>query len=310
MSNQKQVLGIGTSKGPNACIVGGNESIYIVWRDESTGTIWWLYTDLNEPVTSWSSSAKNSGISTLDSPAIALCSGVPYIAYTATAKGGGKAIYWCKIINGGFTTPEKLVGATSASAPAIITTGSLSNVLYVAYRDESDKLYWTLYNGTTWSNPIQQGETNSTPALATDGNERIFIAWKDKNNGNIWWASNDAPGGWGPSNQVTPHGGQALTSVGPAIYYRFDTSSGAILTVVWKGENSDNIYYSISNDIYSPNNSFPWNPVTRLDGDETSDRPAIVLSGDQSAPYLFWKGAGSGIYFWCPWGWPTFFSLV
>jgi hypothetical protein len=206
----------------------------ICWAKYSDGT----WTDLHRI------SFGGQNHSTNRAPSIASNSKALFLAWIDSDSGG---IGWATCTDGETWGEQQQVAAgstggtpTTGEAPAIAAIGQDVHVVWKGRSD--DGLYWSYLSGGKWSpQTYLKSGTSAGPALAVDGNEVLWAAWKGANaDAGIYYKRLLSPTTMQWSDQVNRY--FAGTSAAP---YLASTSKGPTgLMLVWKGAGSDpGIYY-------------------------------------------------------------------
>lgn len=185
---------------------GGTEALYMVHQGASTNDLWWsryngtywtensnlgftsyrapmmasyggmlhlfgtYLVDQSECLKEWTYDGKNwvtapsVGICGFEGMAIAVYNGVPTMVLRRPDN--GLAMY--RLVNGRWTG-SLIPGQKSKSAPALAAHGGYLHMTHLG--DSSDNIWWSVYDGTSWSSNVTiPGHTSQwVPALASTG---------------------------------------------------------------------------------------------------------------------------------------------
>jgi hypothetical protein len=78
---------------------------------------------------------------------------------------------------------------------------------------DNDYIWWSSFDGTTWSPPelLADRQSSTSPALAAV-NDRLYMAWKGIGDDTLWWSSFDGTT-WSPPETLV----YGRSSVSPAL---------------------------------------------------------------------------------------------
>ena len=153
---------------------------------------------------------------------------------------------------------------------------AFGNDLVAAWRGfgTDDGLYYSSFNGSSWSGPTQIPGAGSTigPSLAGFGG-RLYAAWKGTDAGNALWYSSFDGSSWAPQAQIPGAG----SSIGPTLRVGF----GGRLYAAWKGSGSDEQLW------YSSFDGSNWAPQAQIPGAGSSIGPSLTVFKDTL--YAAWR---------------------
>lgn len=164
--------------------------------------------------------------------------------------------YWCYPFRPDLDNPAELeeVFTNSVSGTWYTHRDALAIAWQVVIGTEDDEhvhdeaRFQVLTEGTWDSGDVNDAVVSNMPALTSDGNV-LHLAWRDLDEGNIWWAYS-AGGSWLGHQKLTDR----ATSVTPALAA---IDQGDVV-MVWKGVNDDpRMWWSrLRNNVWSPQQSF------------------------------------------------------
>jgi hypothetical protein len=212
------------------------------------------------------------GANTTVSPALTAAFGQVFMAWKGV---GEEQIFRNRLVNGQWTQPLPVAGASTSFAPALATSHP-SGLPVMAWKGVTGDptIWWSAHQGGSpdggWSGPFQitRFRTSGGVALAGSPQGGMFLAWKgDGGDQRIFW-SRQAPGtdNWTDHPEI----GFANTSVGPALAFQGNT-----LHMTWKGvEGDQQIFWG-----HLPPNASSWTNRGAT-GLVTSFRPALTTIGN------------------------------
>ena len=178
----------------NPALVAWPNALRMIWADGSAtanNNMYWSQLSGG----AWVQPNQLGGNRTSFGPVAAVLDGRVYLVWRGLDY-TDESLYWASAgqdFSPGDAKPVPGVG--SSHAPALATFG---NLLYMAWKgaraglDDDQHLYWTTFDGTTWS-PQQQvpvSETSVGPALAVY-QDQLYMAWKGasgwSNDESIWY---------------------------------------------------------------------------------------------------------------------------
>jgi hypothetical protein len=195
------------------------------------------------------------------------------------------------------STPQQVKTSSwqllTTASPAVASDGTNR---YIAWMGLNNKVYFAVFNGTSWiDHQIVGGsgwtaETSAAPALAYVSGTAVWLAWKGVSGNDIWYSIWNGTS-WSTQQTVSGSGWAAGTNSPPALVNFFGT-----VYVMWEGDGStSSIWYSY----YSGG---AWSAQETVSGSgwtaETNAAPSVITDalGD-SYLLLFWKGkSGDSIW--------------
>jgi hypothetical protein len=237
----------------------------------------------------------NSDLGTLiqDNPATAAdSSGNIWIVWDQKTAVGDTDIYVGKLpANLGSFDPSVSVVANSSRQrnPAIAINGA--GKLYVVWEGNDTNGTWDIFvststDGTNWSIPVQVNAADpanspsaqTSPAIAIDGNNRLYVAWEDASAGSkdIWVATSTNGTAWSrtPVATATSDQGEPAVAVG----------ANNTAYVVWTDYRN---LTTTGTDIYGADSvNGPWNNVPLISTVGNQSKPACAATGAEL--HLLW----------------------
>ncbi len=323
MPFQQHVPGTGTTAGPSWTVHDGN-SVWLAWKGSGTDTSIWVssapsLSPDSSGVYAFSAQAKVLTLATGSSPAIASLAGTLYLFYRAASD--DDHLRWATRAGGGVVVgrdPATWVdrgrlalgarGATEPRTGAAPAVASANGCLYLFWKGSSDDAIWWAVTSDgahpgIWSDQMQvttiQGPPQSPlgPAV-TLRDETIHLVVAD-----------DAPGSAAISHTsyttpVNPHSDNLQLDTAGAWTALAQIGSGAVhapalacdgnlgVWLAWTEGDGGISFAHLAND--------GWWPVYNRFGTGSSDRPALISTGQSDAEIMMaWKGAGDdgGIYY-------------
>ncbi len=269
------VLGNGafnSTHGPALCLAPNKAEVQMVWK--GSGTDQRIFTALDR---SWKGPVppvSGPGVyQTIDRPAIAFDqSGRCILVWRDPTN----ALLWSSQGQSSGWSAPRSTGATASHGPALFVQNNTIYMFWAAVESQgtqNGQICWAHLVGDTWSSaePIHvtagAALTTDTPALVAY--DRVIMAWKGRDDQNIWLSEfvNDS---WTAPDKALPSLGAILTSNGPALAA---TDTG--LFMVWKGVVGDQRIW-----IATRGANGVWSPPAVLEPSINSfASPALVAYG-------------------------------
>jgi hypothetical protein len=264
---QQKVLTLGTTTSPAIC--SSNGTLYLFYKGESDDYIYWA-------------TSSDSGNTWVDNHKLALGNGIQLPEPGSDDQ-----------------NPQTSAGPTAVSA---------NNCIYLFWKDATkNDILWTVTspigeNSDLWAyetsitTPNGAPETTVSPAVTLQG-ETIHLVIKGQSDGNLYWTTYSTqvnPGGnnlyfdtggpWSSQTQIFSN----VAATAPALV----CDGNGVVWLAWTGGNGGVTYAYL--------NSGKWVGETNRAGIGSSDRPALISTGKDSAMIMMaWKGqqGDPGIYY-------------
>jgi len=284
-----------------AIAIDSNNTIHVVWGDDTPGDAQIFYRRSTDGGTTWSSARRLtwiSGWSELPDIAIDSNNTIHVVCQTDAYTPDNREIYYMSSSDGGTTwsaTKRLTWNSGHSEAPAIATDSS--DAIHVVWHDDTPGTYEIYYKrsldgGTTWSATKRLTWTASFyryPDIAIDSSNAIHVVWEGYTSGNTeiyHKRSTDSGTTWSAAQRLTWISGGSYQ---PAI--AIDSSKA--IHVVWDDDTSGNpdLYHKKSAD-----GGLTWSAAQRLTWTlGHSYAPAIAIDSG-SIIHIAWQDDTPGNY--------------
>ncbi|MFF9496535.1 hypothetical protein [Streptomyces flaveolus] len=237
--------------------------------------LWWTVTGTGEDSGKWSDDEKFADHRSKSNPALAVYKGKLYCVHRGDADG---KLWWTVYDpDKGWSTDTAFPNHYSASGPALAVFG---DYLYCVHRGSNDTLWWTRFNGTSWSTDTKMGgKTNRGPALAVF-NGKLYCAYKGYDENSLWWCTFNGSS-WSGDQSFGRH----RTDSNPALAV-YNNS----LYAMYKGHNTNTLYFARFD------GSSGWHGDNALPNHASKEGPA--LAAFNGFLYCVHRGGSDGKLWW------------
>ncbi|CAL9671106.1 hypothetical protein [Streptomyces sp. enrichment culture] len=221
--------------------------------------LWWTVTGAGADHGKWSEDEKFADHRSKSNPALAVYKGKLYCVH----RGDGDGRLWWTVYDPdtGWSTDTPFPNHYSASGPALAVFG---DYLYCVHRGSDTSLWWTRFNGSSWSTDTKMGgRTNDGPALAVY-NGKLYCAYKGYNENSLWWCSFNGSS-WTGDQSFGSH----RTNSNPALAVYKNN-----LYAMYKGHNTNTLYLARFN------GSNGWHGDSPLPNHTSAEGPALAVFDD------------------------------
>jgi CARDB/BNR repeat-like domain len=286
----------GQSYGP-ATAIDSNNTIHIVWRDDTPGNAEIYYKKSTDEGTTWSSVQRLTWNSVYSiTPALAIDSNNNIHVVCRDDTPGNGEIYYRRSTDGGtiWSSFKRLTWTSGSSEYPAIATDS-SNHIHVVWHDftpGAPEIYYkrSTDGGATWSSDQRltwHSLYSLGPAIAIDSSQTVHVVWHDYRVGapEIYYKrSTDGGTTWSPDQRLTWLSGDSYES-GIAI----DLSS--TLHVVWQDNMPGNfeIYYKRSSD-----GGTAWSTAQRLTWNSLDSLSPAMATDSNNTIHIVWSDNAPG----------------
>jgi hypothetical protein len=183
------------------------------------------------------------------------------------------ALLWSRRDQSLAWSAPRSTGATASHGPALFVQGNTVFLFWAAgasQTTQNGQICWAQLGGDTWSS-AQPVHVTAGAALTTDtpaivAYEKVILAWKGRDDQNIWFSEFEN-GSWTAPDTMRASLGAILTSNGPAL-----AATNAGLYMAWKGVAGDQRVW-----IATRGSNGVWSPPAVLDpGINSSASPALL----------------------------------